>query len=88
MLTTLAKNGAALSTLCVLSADVALAQSQAPSAIGSSFVAIAIIVGLVLVIFFLISGALNLSQRNADEDDEGTILEGIEDEDDKPRRRR
>ncbi len=89
MFNTLAKNGGALTASCLLLAEVAFAQAQAqaPSATANSFVAIAIIAGLVLVIFFLISGALRLS--GAEHDDEGSgLIEDIDEEEERERRRR
>jgi hypothetical protein len=82
-----------LATLAALlaSAGAADAAAQAPTITGNSWVALAIIGGLVLLILLFISGTLRLSQIDdtSDEEDEGVgVFEGIEEDDPKPRRRR
>jgi len=74
-----------------VSLSVAQAAAETPSISGNSWVALAIIGGLVLVILLFISGAISLSKLDdtTDEEDEGAgIFEGIEEDDPKPRRRR
>lgn len=70
-------------------AACAQAQGQTPSISGNSWVAIGLVVALVLLIFFFISGTLSISRRDKrDDDDAGVgILEGIDEDDEKPRRR-
>jgi len=83
--------GVGSAVLLGLSTGVAQAQAQTPSISGNSWIAIAIIGGLVLLILLFISGAIGLSKRDdtSDEEDEGVgILEGIEEDDPKPRRRK
>ena len=71
-------------------ANAAFAQAQAPTISGNGWVAIAVIVGLVVLIGLFISGALSLSRRDkSDEDEAGVgILEGIDEDDDKPKKKR
>lgn len=74
-----------------LSTGLAQAQAQTPTISGNSWVALAIIGGLVVLILLFISGAISLSKRDdtSDEEDEGVgILEGIEEDDPKPKRRK
>lgn len=75
--------------LAVLGASPAFAQAQAPAISGNAWVAIAIIVALVVLIGLFITGAISLSRRDrSDEDEAGVgILEGIDEDEDKPRRR-
>lgn len=66
------------------SAAFAQAQAQTPSISGDSWVAIAIVVGLVVLIFLLISGVLGLSKRDkSDAEDTGVGIIGADDDDDK-----
>lgn len=71
-------------------ADAAFAQAHAPTITGNGWVAIAVIVGLVVLIGLFISGALGLSSRDkSDEDEAGVgLLEGIDEDDDKPKKRK
>lgn len=82
-------NQAAVALSAVLaSAGAAFAQAQTPSISGNSWVAIAIVVGLVVLIFLLISGAISLSKRDGDDaDDAGIGIIGADDDDDRPRRK-
>lgn len=72
------------------SAGTAFAQAQAPTITGNGWAAIAIIAVLVVLIGLFISGALSISSRDkSDEDDAGVgILEGIDEDDDKPKKRK
>lgn len=67
----------------------AQAQEHTPSISGNSWVAIGLVVALVLLIFFFISGTLSISRRDKRDDDAAGvgILEGIDEDDEKPRRR-
>lgn len=70
----------------VASIGSALAQAaaQTPSISGDSWVAIAIVVGLVVLIFLLISGALSLSKRDkSDAEDTGIGIIGPDEDEDK-----
>ena len=63
------------------------AQGQAPSISGNSWVAIGLVVALVLLIFFFISGALSITRRDKPDDDAGVgVLEGIDEDDERPPR--
>lgn len=74
--------------IAVSAPGVAYAQEQSPSISGNAWVAIAIIVGLVVLIMLFISGAISLSRRDRPDDDGGVgILEGIDEDDDEPKRR-
>lgn len=65
-------------------AALAQAEAQTPSISGDSWVAIAIVAGLVVLIFLLISGALSLSKRDkSDAEDTGIGIIGPDDDDDK-----
>jgi ABC-type multidrug transport system permease subunit len=65
-------------------AAFAQAEAQTPSISGDSWVAIAIVAGLVVLIFLLISGALSLSKRDkSDAEDSGIGIIGADDDDDK-----
>ncbi len=58
---------------------------------GDPVIAISILVVLIVIVWFLIRGALSISARdNSDEGEAGIgVLEGIdEDDDDKPKRRK
>ena len=69
----------------------AAAQAQTPTLTGNSWIALAIIAGLVVFIALFIGGALRISRIDdtADEEDEGVgVFEGIEEDDPKPRRRK
>ena len=69
---------------------IAKAQAQTPTISGNSWIAYAIIGGLVLLVLLFISGVIGISKRDTGDDDEENvgILEGIEEDDPKPRRRR
>ena len=73
-----------------VSSSAAYAEAQTPTITGNAWVAIAIIVGLVAVIGLFISGALGISRRDkSDEDEAGVgILEGIDEDDEKPKKKR
>jgi hypothetical protein len=83
-----------VATLAVFLASVgsgAAAQAQTPTLTGNSWIALAIIVGLVVLIALFIGGVLRISQIDdtSDEEDEGVgVFEGIEEDHPKPRRRR
>jgi hypothetical protein len=65
-------------------AAFAQAEAQTPSISGDSWVAIAIVAGLVVLIFQLISGALSLSKRDkSDAEDTGIGNIGPDEDDDK-----
>lgn len=79
-----------LGAVCA-SAGVAFAQAQTPTISGNSWVALAVIGGLVVLLLLFISGAISLSRRDdtSDEEDEGVgVFEGIEEDDPKPRKRK
>lgn len=81
--------GGAVAALIGMLADAALAQAHTPSISGNSWVAIGIIAGLVLLILLFIGGVIGISKRDTGDDDGAVgILEGIEEDDPKPRRRR
>jgi len=82
--------GAAGAALYGALASAASAQAQTPTIEGNSWVAYAIIGGLVLLILLFIGGVIGISKRDTGGDDDGAvgILEGIEEDDPKPRRRR
>ena len=67
----------------------ARADVATPSFMGDPAIAIGIIVVLVLLVWLLIRGALSISSRDKSDEDEAGIgvLEGIDDDDDKPKRR-
>lgn len=67
----------------------ARADVATPSFMGDPVIAIGIIVVLVLLVWLLIRGALSISSRDKSDEDEAGIgvLEGIDDDDDKPKRR-
>ena len=72
--------------LCA-SAGAALADGNAPANTGA-WVAIAIIVGFIVLVVLFISGALSVSRRSKSDDASGFgVLEDI-DEDEKPKRRK
>jgi hypothetical protein len=68
--------------LAATGAALAQAEAQAPSISGESWVAIAIVVGLALLIFLFIGGALSISKRDKSSADDGTGIIGAEEEDD------
>lgn len=87
---TFARALAVLGAVCA-SAGVAVAQAQTPTISGNSWVALAVIGGLVVLLLLFISGAISLSRRDdtSDEEDEGVgVFEGIEEDDPKPRKRK
>jgi hypothetical protein len=71
-------------------AGAAFAQAETPTISGNAWVAIAIIVGLVLVILLFIGGALGISRRDKSDEDEAGVgfLEGIDEDDEKPKKKR
>lgn len=70
--------------LFLTTAAPALAEIAQPSITGNSWVAIAIILGLVALIALFISGVLNISKGEKSSDDGAGvgILDGIDDDDD------
>jgi hypothetical protein len=70
--------------LLLTTAAPALADVPQPSITGNSWVAIAIILGLVALIALFISGVLNISKGEKSSDDGAGIgvLDGIDDDDD------
>jgi len=64
-------------------AGTAFAQAQSPSISGDTWVAIAIVAGLVVLIFLFIGGALSLSKRDKEESDDGIAIIGPDEDDDK-----
>jgi hypothetical protein len=79
--------GGVLLAALTLTATAAFAQAQTPSFSGNAWVAIAIIAGLVVFIALLIGGVISVSRRG-ETATEGDGFPILEDEDDKPRRRR
>ena len=73
----------------VVATGAARADAATPSFMGDPVIAIGIVVVLVALVWLLISGALSISSRDkSDEDEAGVgILEGIDEDDDKPKRR-
>jgi hypothetical protein len=70
----------------VLAASAAFAQeAQTPSISGNAWIAIAIVGGLIVIVVLLISGVISISKRDTEESDGFPI---IEDEEDRPKRRR
>ncbi len=77
--------------LLVIVATPAFAAANTPSLSGNSWIAIAIVLGLVAVVVLFIRGALGVSKNDkSDDDDAGVgILEGIDDDDeDKKKKKR
>jgi hypothetical protein len=74
-----------------LAAATAAARADASPVgfMGDPVIAIGIILVLVVLVWFFIRGALGIAARDkSDEDDAGVgILEGIDEDDDKPKRR-
>ncbi len=69
--------------------SAARADVATPSFMGDPVIAIGIIVVLIALVWLLIRGALSISSRDrSDEDEAGVgVLEGIDEDDDKPKRR-
>jgi hypothetical protein len=80
--------GVAVAAWLTLAAG-AQAQEHTPTISGNSWIAIGLLVGLVLLVLFFISGTLSISRRDkSDDDDAGVgILDGIDEDDEKPKRR-
>ncbi len=76
--------------LWAASASQAAADAQAPTLSGNSWIAIAIVLGLVALVALFILGALGISKRDtSDEDEAGVgILEGIDEDDDRKKRKK
>jgi hypothetical protein len=76
--------GALVICAALAGAGTAFAQEQAqtPSISGDSWVAIAIVLGLVVLIFLFIGGALSISRRDKTQTDDGIGIIGPEEEDD------
>jgi hypothetical protein len=70
-------------------AGVARADASPLSFMGDPVIAIGVIVVLVLLLWLFIRGVLSIAGRDkSDEDDAGVgVLEGIDEDDDKPKRR-
>ena len=69
---------------------VAAHAAEAPlSFTGNAWVAIGIVVVLVVLVWFMISGTLGITARDKPDDDEAGVgvLEGIDEDDDKPRKK-
>jgi hypothetical protein len=79
----------AAATALAAATGAAHAQAQTPSFMGDPLIAIGILVVLIVIVFFLIRGSLGIAARDkSDEDGAGIgILEGIDEDDDKPKRR-
>jgi len=83
-LNALGKGAAALAVVTAFAGEALAQQAQTPSISGNSWVAIAIVGGLVLLIFLLIGGALSLSKRDkSDAEDTGIAIIGPDEDDDK-----
>lgn len=84
----IARSGASLVALAVAT-GAAQADAGVPAFMGDPVIAIGIIVVLVAIIWLIIRGVLGIAARDkSDEDDAGVgILEGIDEDDDKPKRR-
>ena len=67
----------------------ARADASPVSFVGDPVIAIGILVVLIVLVWLLIRGTLGIAQRDkSDEDDAGVgVLEGIDEDDDKPKRR-
>ena len=63
--------------------DVVQAQAQTPAISGDSWVAIAIVLGLVVLIFLLIGGVVSISRRDKKDGGDGIAIIGAEEDDDK-----
>jgi hypothetical protein len=78
-------------SLLALAAATGAAQADAgvPAFMGDPVIAIGVIVVLVAIIWLIIRGALGIAARDkSDEDESGVgILEGIDEDEDKPKRR-
>lgn len=79
--------GAAVAALAAAT-GAAHAQAETPSFMGDPVIAIGILVVLIVIVWLLIRGSLNISARDkSDEDGAGVgILEGIDEDEDKPKR--
>lgn len=77
------------SALALAAATEVARADAAPGFMGDPVIAIGIIVVLVVLVWFIIRGALGIASRDkSEEDDAGVgILEGIDEDDDKPKRR-
>jgi hypothetical protein len=77
------------SAVALAGATAARADAATPSFMGDPVIAIGVIVVLIALVWLLISGALSISSRDkSDEDEAGVgVLEGIDEDDDKPKRR-
>ncbi len=84
----IARSGASLVALAAAT-GAAQADAGVPAFMGDPVIAIGIIVVLVAIIWLIIRGVLGIAARDkSDEDDAGVgILEGIDEDDDKPKRR-
>ena len=65
--------------------SVAQAQDAAPAITGNGWIAIAIIVALVAIVVAMISGVINISSRDAPDDDGAGfgVIEGIDEDEDR-----
>jgi hypothetical protein len=86
----IARSGLGFAALAAAT-GAARADVVTPSFMGDPAIAIGILVVLIIIVWFLIRGALSISAGDkSDEDEAGVgVLEGIdEDDDDKPKRRK
>jgi hypothetical protein len=69
-------------------AGAARADASPVGFMGDPVIAIGVIVVFVLIVWFVIQGALGISAHDKPDDDAGVgILEGIDEDDEKPKRR-
>ena len=80
---------AAIAALFAAVPGAAFAAEAPVSITGNAWVAIGIIVVVVALVWFLISGTLGITARDKADDDEAGVgvLEGIDEDDDKPRKK-
>ncbi len=76
--------------LFLTTAAPALADISQPSISGNSWIAIAVIIGLVAVIALFISGVLSVTKGEKSSDDGAGVgvLDGIDDDDDEPEKKK
>lgn len=67
----------------------AQAEAKTPTFYGDPLIAIGILVALILIVWFLIRGSLGIAARDKSDDDAAGvgILEGIDEDEDRPKRR-
>jgi hypothetical protein len=77
-----------IAAAAIATAGAARADASPVGFMGDPVVAIGVIVVLVLIIWFVIRGALSLTARDKDDDDAGVgVLEGIDEDDEEKKRR-